>query len=363
MGTFKLGNRYLSEDVYKPFVDEKHFLVQLKRLFDWNALAFPLADLAKNTEGGRPRYSPVVMLKLVMLSFLFDLSDRDTEFFATGNLYAKYFLGLPIDEKAPDHSSISRFRDDVLTVKGVSYFTVLFRSFIGEAKEKGVVFGVVHALDATHTIANVDTYQDGNNVKNFEGKHRDKDASWGVKGHESKVTPKGEKIAVLKTFYGYKAHLLAETKNGIITGIHTSTGSMSDLDGGDILIHRILTKEERKNLWVLLADKGYGCPVWINLLEKYTGIMTAMSLPKTMLTKGEHQEKWKEYVNNDGRKAFRKDRYKIEQINGDLKQNHSMRRCRYLGNTKYLMQTTLSSIAHNLKIFVKTLSGVRLRPI
>ena len=46
---FKLANRFLSEEVYKSFVDEKHFLCELNRLFDWPELASPLVDLAQNT--------------------------------------------------------------------------------------------------------------------------------------------------------------------------------------------------------------------------------------------------------------------------------------------------------------------------
>ena len=360
---FQLPNSYLAKEVYKSFIDPKHFLVKLESLLDWHDLAFPLIEMAKNEHGGRPRYAPVLMLKMLFLSFLFNLSDRDTEFTATNNLLAKYFLGLPINEAAPDHSSLSRFRDQILKVKGVSFFEALFREVILKAKDHGVVFGMVAALDATHTLSKVNAPKDAHLQKEYGAPPQDPDAKWGVKGSETKVTPQGKKIDVLKTFHGYKAHLLAETKHGLITGLYATPGNTADLDGGDELIHRILTNEERKEIQVLTADKAYGCPVWINMLEKHTGITTAFSLPKTMTERGYRKKKWQDYVKDPNRIVFRKERYIVERVNADLKENHSLRRSRYLGLIKYRLQMVMASLAHNVKLIVRILTGVTLRPI
>jgi hypothetical protein len=100
MNTFKLPNKFLSVDVYKACLDQDHFMVRLKELFDWQGMAAPLESLAKNAEGGRPRTSPCVFLKALFVSFLFNHSDRETEFAATSNLYVKNFLGLPIHEQS-----------------------------------------------------------------------------------------------------------------------------------------------------------------------------------------------------------------------------------------------------------------------
>ncbi len=349
MSNIKLPNAYLNHDVYKGLVKHDHFLVQLDELFDWYALSEPLRDIGENEAGGRPRYPAILMLKMLFISYLFNHSDRETEFAATTNLLVKYFLGLPINEEAPDHSSLSRFRDRVLARQGVSFFLDLFRSLVAQAKERGIEAGVVQALDATHTWAKVDVSK-----KDDPKSPRDPNASWGCKGHETRVSLKGEKVQIPKWFFGYKAHLLGDTKNNLITGFHVTGGHVTDIEGGDDLIHKILTNDERQRIAILAADKGYGCPIWINLLEKYTGIMTAFALPEWMYKKGpEHLKfKWLSYKHDEGRAAFRRERYKLEQINGDLKNNHGMRRCRYLGLAKYHLQTAMSSMAHNLKIYV-----------
>lgn len=357
MSLIKLPNAYMSRDVYRGCIDEQHFLAQLAHTFDWHEFAAPLHDLGENDHGGRPRYPAVLMLKMLFVAFLFNHSDRDTEFAATNNLLVKYFLGLPINEKAPDHSSLCRFREAVLLKKGAAFFNDLFRSLIRSAKERGIVAGVVHALDATHTFANVavEKPQDPKTP-------RDPDASWGCKGSETRTTTEGVKVQIPKYFYGFKAHLLAETRHGIVTGLSSTPGHVADIDGGDNLIGKTLTPEERKQIHVLLADKGYGCPIWINLLEKYTDIVTAFSLPKTMTEKGEYREKWRAYASDPGRTAFKRERYVIERVHADLKGRHGLGRARYIGLAKYQFQLTMSAISHNLKIFMRLMTGARLRP-
>lgn len=261
-------------------------------------------------------------------------------------------------KRPPDHGSLRRFREDVLTKKGAAFFEDLFRMLVREAKALGIEAGVVHALDATRIFVNVnaDKPQDPKTP-------RDPDASWGCKENETRTATDGDKVQIPKYFYGFKAHLLAETAHGMVTGFLATPGHVADIDGGDDLLRKTLMDEERKRVRALLADKGCGCPVWINLLEKHTGIMTAFSLPKTMTERGEHQEKWRSHAQNEGRNAFKRDRCVIERINAGLKQRRGLGGARCLGLSKYRLQLTMSVVAHNLKIVMRLLYGVRLRPI
>lgn len=360
---FKLSNHFMSNDVYKSFIDENHFLCQLGLVFNWDKMAEPLWNLAHNEQGGRPRQSPVVLIKMLFLAFLYDRSDREMEFMATSDLYVKYFLRLPIDGLAPDHSSLSRFRDEVLETYGTDFFKHSFETILQTATGHGVILGRVYALDATHVISSVNGKTDSHDVNTYGTKPKDPEASWGTKGLETKLTKEGTKVLVRKTFFGYKVHGLAETKHGLVTNLSVTTGREADLDAGDELIHRLLSEEQRRHIDVLLADKGYGCPVWINLLEKYTGIMTAFHLPDQYLKKGEHQDKWNAYLSDPGRTAYRRHRTVIERVFGDVKKNHSLTRARYRGFTKLYLQATLSMMAHNVKILLKQISGATFKPI
>ena len=55
----------------------EHFLVVLERLFDWEEMSEQIIRLYKRQgEVGRPPYAPVLVLKLLFLSYLYNVSER-----------------------------------------------------------------------------------------------------------------------------------------------------------------------------------------------------------------------------------------------------------------------------------------------
>lgn len=354
-------NAYLSKEIYQSLVPRDHFLRQLQERFDWPALTNDLNRLAQNAHGGRPRYSPTLLFKMLLLSFLFDLSDRDTAAFATNTIPAKYFLGLPITEEAPDFTTLSVFRTEILERFGSDWITNVFRRVLTEAKEAGISFGTIHALDATHTRADVNTFAERERRERGETP-RDPDAAWGVKGTERKQTVDGETVEIRKTFHGYKSHVLAETAHGLITALSVSPSNVADVTAGEELLLKKLTPRERAAIGTLTTDKGYGDAVLIKILERDHGILTAFSLSRTFL-KGEHAEAWELYLEDPRRVAARKKRSVIERTFADLKDNHGLRQSRYLGLLKYYFQAMMAALAHNVKTMLTLFTGARLRPI
>ncbi|NIT60216.1 MAG: hypothetical protein GWN00_29620, partial [Aliifodinibius sp.] len=59
---------------------------------------------------GRPPFEPALLLKMEMIAYLYNLSERQVEAYVNDNLSAKYFVGLAVDQKAPDHSTLTKFR-------------------------------------------------------------------------------------------------------------------------------------------------------------------------------------------------------------------------------------------------------------
>lgn len=357
----KSFNTYLSKTIYDNLVPKDHFLKKLNEILDWNELLFDLHLLSKNEHGGRPRYNPVCLFKMLFLSFLYDLSDRGASDFCRDNIPAKFFIGLDITEPAPDFTTLSVFRKEILNQFGEEWISSLIKDLALEAQRQGIKFSSIHALDATHTIACVDTHKDKERQDQGQGK-RDPDAKWGAKGTEIKITPNGEKVKVVKFFYGYKAHLLCETSNGLIVANDASSGNEADINAGEKLLIKQLNERERKDIKTIAADKAYGDGVLIGILEKDYGVKTAFAL-NGQFFKGKYKEHWKAYRDDPERVEARKKRYVIERINADLKNNHGLKRCRYLGLTKYHFQVAMASIAHNLKIITTLLTGARLRPV
>ena len=276
-------NSYLSSHVYDNLVPENDFFRQLKQIVDWYELVFDLHALAANDHGGRPRYAPVVLFKALFLSFLYDASDRDTEDICTYNLRCKYFLGLSITESAPDYSTLCTFRGELLERFGKEWLEQIFKKVVSSTVAAGISFGTIHALDATHTIADVNTFADKERQKDGAAP-RDPDASWGAKGVETKLTPNGDKVKVVKYFHGYKTTLLDETDHGLITGLTVDTGKVADIDGGERLLIQELTDTERQRIGRVAADKAYGCAVLIGILEKDYQVQTAFNLNQDLRT-------------------------------------------------------------------------------
>lgn len=355
-------NSYLSKHIYANLVSDNDFFRKLNEIVDWYELTFDLKFLANNDRGGRPRYEPVLLFKMLFLSYLYDISDRETEDLCSSHIKCKYFIGLDITEPSPDHSLLSVFRKEIMNKFGNAWINQVFEQIVSSAIEAGLDFGRLQSIDSTHTIADVNTKKDKDRTENQNKEPRDTDAAWGCKGSETKITTKGEKVEVNKYFYGYKSALLAEDNYGLIAALSVSPGNEADIDGGDNLLNRQLTEEQLKRIGTVIGDKAYGCAVLIGILEKDKQIQTAFSLNKQFL-KGQYRERWKKYLNDPKRIKARKKRYIVERTNGDLKENHSLRRCRYLGLSKYHFQASMAAIAYNLKKITTIMAGARFKPI
>ena len=103
-GSF-FGDHY----IYNQVVPKTHFLRQLKDLIPWEELT---EDLIRCYQGGGEYgpipYHPAMLMKMLVLSYLYKLSERQTEGFVGDSLAARYFVGLGVDEAVPDHSTLCR---------------------------------------------------------------------------------------------------------------------------------------------------------------------------------------------------------------------------------------------------------------
>ena len=127
-------------------------------------------------------YNPTIILKMLLISFLFSISERQTEEVVNENLPVKFFVGLGVDEKAPDHSTLTLFKNRLVENCGIKAYEQLFNEIIIIAQEKGIRFGKLQVVDSVHTIANVNLIK-GERRKQEGNPPRDADACWGAKGN------------------------------------------------------------------------------------------------------------------------------------------------------------------------------------
>jgi transposase len=102
---------FYGDYLYANIVPENHFLRLLRDLVPWQRFTYRLIKFYRGKgQVGRPPIDPAILLKMLLLSYLYDLSERQVEEFCNYFLPAKYFLGLAIDAHAPDHSTLRPLR-------------------------------------------------------------------------------------------------------------------------------------------------------------------------------------------------------------------------------------------------------------
>jgi IS5 family transposase len=271
------------------------------------------------------------------------------------NLPAKFFVGLAVDQRAPDHSTLTVFRERLIERGKLKVLAEILEEIVQIARESGVQFGSIQIIDSVHSVANVNTAKD----KKREGKGKephDPDARWGAK-HKRKVkTEEGKEIEQTEYFYGYKAHISLNAQAGMITSLEVTSGEAYDGHHFCSLVDHDL--EQKLPVDTYAGDKGYDDGDNHYHLE-LCGLHSAIRLKSTRTRKkDDNKEVWLELVKTPQYRLGSKERYKIERKFGEAKQGHGLGRCRYVGRMRFAVQAFFTAIMLNLKRMVKVLTGI-----
>ncbi len=348
---------FFGDLVYEEAVPKEHFLRALDRVVAWSVFTEQLVGLYQGRgQVGRPPYNPALVLKMLLLAFLYEMSERQTEVYVNDSLSAKWFLGLAVNEPAPDHSTLTAFKKRIIERGGEGSLQELLEGIVGQAMQAGVEFGAIQLVDSTHTIANVNVGKDKRR-REQEGKGpRDGGAAWGAKGTESAKDKKGKTVEVIRFFHGYKMHTSMNAQAGMITSVVVTSGN--ETDGKQF--PRLLERDLRQGLPVEIyaGDRGYDDTDNHYRLE-VAGLQSALKLKRQRTEKKDRNKApWVRMVASEAYQAGQRERYKIERKFGEAKAYHGLGRCRYLGRTRYMVQAYLTAIVLNLKRMVRLLTGV-----
>ncbi len=345
--------------VYERAVPAGHFLRQLRELMDWEALTQDWVALYKGgAEYGPPPYHPSLVLKLLVLAYLYNLSERQVELFVNDSLSAKYFLGLAADEPCPDSTTLSVFKGRVLAQTGTARFEAVLGKVVAQARARGIAFGRIQVVDSVHTVADVDVEQDDHRRRGG-GSRRDPQARWGTKGSRSRVSGEGKRERQVEHFYGYKAHVSLNAATGFITSVVVTSGEVYDGHYLRPLVARDLAQE--LPVAVYAGDRGYDDGENHELL-KAKGLKSALRLNAARTEKKNgNKAPWLRLLRDPDYWAGLRERYKVEQKFGEAKRCHGLRRCRSRGLLRYGLQAYLTATVLNLKRLVKLVAGVGFR--
>jgi IS5 family transposase len=354
------NDSFFGRYLYEQVVPKEHFLVKLNEIIPWERFTYKLIKYYRErAKQGRPPYDPAVLLKMLLVSYLYNISERQTEEVANLNLAVKYFLGLGVNENPPDHSTLSAFKRRILENGKLKAFEGLLVEIVRLAQEKGIQFGSIQVIDSVHTVADVNVQKDERRQKREGKPPRDRGARWGVKGTRRVKDAKGRTVKQKKYFFGDKAHVSFNAETEIITSVLVTPGNGHD----GHQLPKLLEKDLALGLPVdtVAADRAYD-DTRNHYMLRSMGLHSAIRLNEYRTRKKDKNKAgWIALLQESGYIQGQKERYKIERKFGEAKQGHGLRRCRYLGLIRYGIQMFLTAIALNLKRMVKLLTGVNFK--
>jgi transposase len=245
---------------------------------------------------GRPSLDPVVFFKMQIVAYLYGISsDRQLCDEVSCNLAYRWYLGYPLDQEAPDHSTLTRTRDRL----GPDVFRKVFEKIVSDCKKVGLVQGQQVIVDASLIKANASKDsmkpRDGSDKaaptksqEIAEAKTNPKRWSKKNKTHVSKSDP--DSTCVNRKGYSgdlyYKGHYAIDGKERIILDCHVTTGSRHECKE---FIERLDHVADTYDLDFkeVLADSGYGHgPTYEDLKDR--GIRPYIPLRDPKLGAGKH---------------------------------------------------------------------------
>lgn len=114
----------------------------LNESIEWECFPQHLIELYQGGGGyGRPPFNPAQLLKMCLSAYFYDLSERQVEIYINENTPAKYFVGLGLDQAAPDHSTLSRFREQLTQQGDLEIFEQLLAEIVQIAAKSGIQLG------------------------------------------------------------------------------------------------------------------------------------------------------------------------------------------------------------------------------
>ena len=329
---YKPGNRQRSfyDEVYENAVPEGHFLRRLDRLIRWERLEKRFRPFYRDQ--GRDAHNPLMMFKLLVLQFMYDLSDRELEEAARDRLSFRWFCRIDPVGSPPDYTAFCRFRDRIgpETIKG------LFDDLVGAAAAAGLVLDRLSIVDATAIKAKVDVYklkkpQDDDEDGPGSGVGGpDPDARWGKKSEK-------------KPFFGYKAHAAMDDGSELITKIEVSPGDAHD--GGFFpAVHDPYAEG-------VTADKAYDSAANFDLIRGAGQLPAIIPKKKRGRRRGHVVGRYDDFERSYYYRSKRR-RPRIEHKFADGKKHHGLGQARYWGLAKMRVQVFLTALAVNLKRMV-----------
>ncbi len=320
----------------KKRIKHNSVLAKVHALIDWNSLKSQLTGLYQRefSRGGPNPFDPLMMFKATLLGQWHNLSDPKLEEALRVRIDFMVFCGLDWNDDVPDETTLCRFRNRLIKAGRLDGLLKAINEQLGRhqllvQKAQGAI------IDATLIAAAARPKRETTlEMPEKDGKEKsseplsiikkesaDPDASWVKKGKRS--------------YFGYRAHIIVDTSDTYIRGVHTVTASQSETKHFSSILANGDFRPER-----VYADKGYASKANRNLLRQ-------QKIKSAIMYKACRNKPLKE-TQKKANGLISKLRSTVERCFGTIKRLFNLQRASYFGISKVNAQFTLKAICMNL---------------
>lgn len=367
---------------------KKTFFQQIDTIIDW-AEAKKVIDKfykPKMRTTGKPAYSGLMLFKMSLLQTWYGLSDYEVEDRVNDSISFSYFMGMSIEESAPDHSTLSRFRTKMTKAKA---YEPLLQEINRQLEKANVIVKTGALVDASIVDTplkpkgkakyiidqDIDDEQDNEQYtdlntnqetteeyarqepieKNSGSQQSDNEKTKSEKSYTHTESPVKETSPIQavrevansvdkdgawvkkagKPRYGFKKHYITDD-GGVVLGVLTTPANTHETN----TLKELLNLVDLPQGVPIKADKGYAS-------KKNDELLKERKLKNHILKKAKKGKKltdWEKKFN----KLVGKVRYKVERCFGSIKRWFGGGLARYRGIEKMHTQNILEALSHNL---------------
>lgn len=346
---------------------------------------------------GRPSVDPELALRMMLLGVLYDLSDRELCDEIVMHAGMRWFLRLNFHDPVPDHSTLSRLRNERWAESGL--FDRLMDEVIRQCSEAGLISGRHLSVDGTEIRADASMKSLKRRGPKGEDEPRDPPPTGGPCEGKGEWKGRGEKYSNDTHMSAtdpdarlyrkdknqgaapkYLGHDLIDTRSRVILRrTVTQATSTAEREAGLEMVDEVLEKWDELGLVkrpeVLTADKGYGSSRFVAALldrglephvpllangemeavptwNRRTMKLEQMRSRQRRVREARARNRVRELMKTPGYAVSRKLRIRSEHVFAEGKTRHGLGRARRRGLGRVQDQATLTAVVQNLKRLV-----------
>lgn len=279
-------------------------LDDLVGLIDWAPVERALAEISSAAKG-EPAWPPLALLRALLLSVWYDLSDVRLAEALDDRASFRRFCGFSTSEPTPERTAFVRFRK-ALVARGLD--KALFEQITAQLKAKAIRVKTGTLVDAT-IIASAS-----------EG---DGEAHW--------VKHKGRPAV-----HGFKAHVGADADTALVEEIAVTPANVNDGKAGPAALP--------DNPGEVFADSAYRGSHFGEAVRARGGVPRIVATGMWGRDEAETLARLRAW-----NQPIHRIRGRIEKIFGTWKRSYGLQRMRWRGLARAACQVRLTAIAHNLQ--------------